>query len=56
MYNKNDKWDVLGIILNAQDKDKEKEHEDWLCELSEEEFEEHLRRCHLAKTLQRKAG
>lgn len=54
MYNKNDKWDVLGIILNAQDK--EKEHEDWLNELSEKEFEEHLRRCHLAKTLQRKAG
>lgn len=54
MYNKNDKWDILGIILNAQDK--EKEHEDWLNELSEAEFEEHLRRCHLAKTLQRKAG
>lgn len=54
MYNKNNKWDILGIILDAQDK--EKEHDDWLNELSEEEFEEHLRRCHLAKTLQRKAG
>lgn len=54
MYNKNDKWDILEIILMAQEK--EKEHEDWLNELSEEEFEEHLRRCHLAKTLQRKAG
>ena len=54
MYNKNDKWDILGIILNVQDK--EKEHEDWLNKLYEEEFEEHLRRCHLAKTLQRKAG
>ena len=51
---KNDKWDVLEIILNAQDK--EKEHEDWLNELPEEEFEEHLRRCHLAKTLQKKVG
>lgn len=51
---KNDKWDVLEIILMAQDK--EKEHEDWLNELSDEDFEEHLRRCHLAKALQRKAG
>lgn len=51
---KNDKWDVLGIILMAQDQ--EKEHEDWLNEMPEKEFEEHLRRCHLAKALQRKAG
>ena len=54
MYNKNDKWDILGIILDAQDE--EKEHEDYLNNMTEEEFEEHLRRCHLAKTLQRKAG
>lgn len=54
MYNKNDKWDILGIILDAQDK--EKKHEDYLNNMTEEEFEEHLRRCHLAKTLQRKAG
>ena len=54
MYNKNDKWDILGIILDTQDA--EKEHEDYLNNMTEEEFEEHLRRRHLAKTLQRKAG
>lgn len=53
MY-KNNKWDILEIVLNAQDK--EKEHEDWLNGLSDKEFEEHLRRCNLAKTFQRKAG
>lgn len=54
MYNKNNKWDILEIVLMAQDKDKERE--DYLNSMSEEEFEEHLRRCHLAKTLQRKVG
>ena len=36
--------------------DKEKEHEDYLNGLTDEEFEAHLRRIHLAKKRQRKVG
>lgn len=55
MYNENNaKWDVLEIVLMANDNSKN--HEDYLNSMTEEEFEYHLKKCHMAKTLQRKVG